>query len=105
MSISVGFVVSVKGTDIIIQMHEDCNKVTYRVNGELYHGVAIRECVSIKTGIYNIVCRVEGEYLDEKRSYIDKQDETKYVRNILAKPIGYIEKETFNEGGKIFAHD
>jgi hypothetical protein len=100
MSIQVGFVTSVKGTDVIIQMNEDCNKVTYRFNGELYHGVAIRECVSIRTGVYNIVCMVEGEYLDQNIYYENQQEKKIYIRNVIAKPIGYIDNGRFNEGTK-----
>ncbi len=100
MSVQVGFVSSVQGTNIIIQMDEDCNKILYRYNGELYHGVAIREYLSIKTGIYDIVCRVEGEYLDEKYFQINAQEEKEYIRRVQVKPIGYIENEEFKEGAR-----
>ena len=100
MSMQVGFVTSVKGTDVIIQMNESCNKVLYRLNGEFFHGVAIRELISIKSGIYNIVCNVEGEYLDVKKYYENDQDKTIYIRNALLKPIGYIDNSKFYEGTK-----
>ena len=100
MSISVGFVVSVMGTDIIIQMDEDSNKTTYRYNGDLYRGVAIRECIMIKSGVYNIVCKVEGEYLDESKFIKDGADNKLYIRKVLTKPIGYMERGIFYDGNK-----
>lgn len=100
MSINIGFVSSVIGTDIIVQMYEESNKNTYRHNGELYHGVAIRECVKIKSGLYDIVCKVEGEYLDENKYITDNQDKKIYIRKVSAKPIGYLENGEFFDGTK-----
>lgn len=100
MSISIGFVVSVMGTDIIIQMDEESNKTTYRYNGDLYRGVAIRECIMIKSGVYNIVCKVEGEYLDESKYIKDGADNKLYIRKVLTKPIGYMERGNFYDGNK-----
>ena len=100
MSINIGFVSSVIGTDIIVRMYEESNKNTYRFNGELYHGVAIRECIKIKSGLYDIVCKVEGEYLDENKYIIDNQDKNIYIRKVSAKPIGYLENGEFFDGTK-----
>lgn len=100
MSINIGYISSVIGTDIIIQMHEESNKNTYRRNGELYHGVAIRECIKVKSGLYDIVCKVEGEYLDETKYIVDNQDKIIYTRKVLVKPIGYIENGMFFDGNK-----
>lgn len=100
MSINIGYISSVIGTDIIIQMYEDSNKTTYRYNGELYHGVAIRECIKIKSGLYDIVCKVEGEYLDDDKFIKDNQDKPIYTRKVLVKPIGYIENDIFFDGNK-----
>lgn len=100
VSINIGFVSSVIGTDIIVQMYEDSNKNTYRRNGELYHGVAIRECIKIKSGLYDIVCKVEGEYLDEEKYNTDNQEKKIYTRKVLIKPIGYLENGYFFDGTK-----
>ena len=81
-------------------MYEESNKNTYRFNGELYHGVAIRECIKIKSGLYDIVCKVEGEYLDENKYIIDNQDKNIYIRKVSAKPIGYLENGEFFDGTK-----
>lgn len=100
MSINIGYISSVIGTDIIVQMHEESNKNTYRHNGELYHGVAIRECIKVKSGLYDIVCKVEGEYLDDTKYTIDNQGKKIYTRKVLVKPIGYIENGWFFDGNK-----
>ena len=100
VSINIGYISSVIGTDIIVQMHEESNKNTYRHNGELYHGVAIRECIKVKSGLYDIVCKVEGEYLDDTKYTIDNQGKKIYTRKVLVKPIGYIENGEFFDGNK-----
>lgn len=100
MSINIGYISSVIGTDIIVQMHEESNKNTYRHNGELYHGVAIRECIKVKSGLYDIVCKVEGEYLDDTKYIIDNQGKKIYTRKVLVKPIGFIENGMFFDGNK-----
>ena len=100
MSISIGFVVSVIGTDIVIQMDEESNKTTYRYNGDLYRGVAIRECIIIQSGIYKIVCKVEGEYLDESKFIEEGRENKKYIRKVRTKPIGYMENNIFYDGNK-----
>lgn len=100
MSIPIGFVTSVMGTDIIIQMNEESNKTTYRYNGDLYRGVAIRECIKIQSGVYSIVCKVEGEYLDESKFIEDGCENKIYIRKVLTKPIGYLEQRNFYHGNK-----
>lgn len=100
MSIPIGFIASVMGTDIIIQMYEESNKTTYRYDGDLYRGVAIRECIKIQSGVYSIVCKVEGEYLDESKFIKDGCEKKIYIRKVLTKPIGYLEQRKFYHGNK-----
>ena len=99
MTIRVGEVIAINGVKVILRIDEDSSKETIFFEGEKYKGVSIREFLSIQRGFRNIVCIVEGEYLDESR--IDTQDgKTAYVRKVDARPIGYFENGTFFEGIK-----
>lgn len=99
MSIKIGEVVSVKGVSISIRMFEESNKDTLFYTGEKLKGVSIREHLLIQRGFVDIVCIVEGEYLDEKRFEQDG-NKTIYVRNVEVKPIGYFKEGQFYEGVK-----
>lgn len=99
MSIRVGEVIAVHGTKVILKIDEQSSKETLFFNGERYKGVSIREYISIQRGFRDIICMVEGEYLDENR--IDKSGgQTSYVRKVEARPIGYFDKDGFSQGIK-----
>lgn len=66
MSIAIGEVISVRGTNIIIALYEESNKETLFYNGEKFNGVSIQEFILIRRGFRDIVARVQGEYLDER---------------------------------------
>ena len=99
MTICVGEVVAVAGVTITIRIFDDSNKDTLFIEGKKYRGVSIREYITIQRGFRDIICLVQGEYLDEKRFYED-QSHTYFVRKIDVKPIGYLEDGKFCEGIK-----
>ena len=99
MTIHVGEVISVNGINITIKVFEDSNKETLFYKGEKYKGISIREYLTIQRGFIDIVCIVEGEYLDENKSEIDGNKKY-FVRKINAKPIGYFQNNFFFEGIK-----
>lgn len=99
MSIKVGEVIAVHGVKITLKIFEDSNKDTLYYNGDKYKGVSIREYISIQRGFRDIVCIIEGEYLDENKVE-EEGNKTYYIRKIEAKPIGYFEQEKFYEGIK-----
>jgi uncharacterized protein len=100
MSIYVGDVIAVQGTKIVLRIVEDSSKETLYFDGAKYRGISIREFISIRRGFRDIVCLVEGEFLDETR--IDGSPEGKfgYVRKVEVRPIGYFEAGVFKEGIK-----
>nr|SHO15901.1 Putative uncharacterized protein [Moritella viscosa]SHO17664.1 Putative uncharacterized protein [Moritella viscosa] len=59
----------------------------------------MREHVSIQRGFRDIICIVEGEYLDERR-FQDNPDKIEYIRKVNARPLGYIENNQFFQGIK-----
>jgi DNA helicase HerA-like ATPase len=96
MAIIVGEVIAIKGIKVSIRVFEESNKDTLFFDGAKYKGISIREYVQIERGFKKIICIVEGEYLDEK--LID--DESRHLRTVDLKPIGYFESGKFFEGIK-----
>lgn len=99
MTICVGEVVAVEGTKITIRIFEESNRDTLFLSGEKYKGVSIREYLSIQRGFKDIVCLVQGEYLDERRVEGDGGS-SYFVRRVEVKPIGFLEEGRFREGIK-----
>lgn len=99
MSIFVGEVTAVNGIQITLTVDETSNKDTIFYEGQRYKGISIREYVSIQRGFRDIVCIVEGEYLDERR-FQENSDKIEHVRKVHVRPIGYIENGNFFEGIK-----
>lgn len=99
MSIVVGEVIAVSGVRISLRIFEDSNHETIFYEGVKYRGVSLREHVSIQRGFIDIVCLVEGEFLDEKRHEADAE-KTYYIRKVNLRPIGYIVDDKFFEGVK-----
>jgi uncharacterized protein len=99
VSIKVGEVIAVKGVIVTLKIFEDSNKDTLYFDGDKYKGVSIREYISIQRGFRDIICIIEGEYLDENKVE-GEENKTYYIRKIEAKPIGYFEQNQFYEGIK-----
>lgn len=99
MSIVVGEVIAVSGIRISLRIFEDSSQETIFYEGVKYRGVSLREHISIQRGFIDIVCLVEGEYLDERRMEADAE-KTQYIRKVDVRPIGYIVDDNFFEGVK-----
>ncbi|EKB17157.1 helicase HerA domain-containing protein [Aeromonas veronii] len=97
MSIAIGEVISVRGTNIIIALYEESNKETLFYNGEKFNGVSIQEFILIRRGFRDIVARVQGEYLDER---VKDELNNCYIRKVELVPIGYFYFDIFHEGIK-----
>ena len=99
MSIQVGEVIAVNGVKITLKIDEDSSKETLFYKGEKYKGVSIREYISIQRGFRDIICVVEGEYLDESRVEHDGR-KVEHIRKVDARPIGYFHRKEFKQGIK-----
>ncbi|EGR0521029.1 ATP-binding protein [Vibrio cholerae] len=100
MSINVGEVIAVRGTQVTLRIYEESSLETMFHDGKKYKGVSIREYIGIKRGFCLIVCIVEGEYLDENRFELEDK-KIQYIRKVEAKPIGYFEQSKFKDGIKL----
>lgn len=99
MSIRVGEVIAVQGTKVVVKIDEQSSKETLFHGGEKYKGVSIREYLSIQRGFRDIICMVEGEYLDESR--VDTADgKATFIRKVEARPIGFFDRSGFTQGIK-----
>ncbi|MCJ7871459.1 ATP-binding protein [Phaeobacter sp. J2-8] len=99
MSIQIGEVVAVMGVEVSVKAFENSNHETHFFNGKKFKGISIREFVSISHGFREIVCTVEGEYLDE-RHYELEASEKLFTRKLKLRPIGYFEDDEFKDGIK-----
>ena len=99
MSIQIGEVVAVMGVEVSVRAFENSNHETHFFNGKKFKGVSIRAFVSISHGFREIVCTVEGEYLDE-RHYEREASEKIFTRKLKLRPIGYFEDDEFKDGIK-----
>jgi DNA helicase HerA-like ATPase len=99
MNIRVGEVIAVHGVKVTLRIDEESSKESLYFKGDKYKGVSIREYIAIQRGFRNIVCLVEGEYLDENR--VDGTGvKATYIRKVDARPIGYFEGSEFRHGIK-----
>lgn len=99
MTIVVGEVIAVTGIKISLRIFEDSSQETIFYEGVKYRGVSLREHVSIQRGFIDIVCLIEGEYLDERK--VDAEgDKNLYIRKVDVRPIGFIVDGKFSEGVK-----
>lgn len=95
----VGEVIAVAGTKVTLRIDEESSKEVLFFRGERLKGISIREYLAISRGFRDIICMVEGEFLDERRSETDGV-RTEYVRRVEARPIGYFEDGRFMHGIK-----
>ncbi len=99
MSIRVGEVIAVHGTKVVLKIDEQSSKETLFRDGDKYKGVSIREYLAIQRGFRDIICMVEGEYLDESR--METPDgKAAFVRKVEARPIGFFDRNVFTQGIK-----
>lgn len=99
MSIRVGEVIAVSGVRITLKIDDDSSKETLFYAGEKYKGVSIREYIAVQRGFRDIICVIEGEYLDESRVE-GEGGKVVYVRKVDARPIGYFHRNEFQQGIK-----
>jgi uncharacterized protein len=99
MSIPIGDVISVFGVEVSIKAFESSNLETHFHDGKRFKGVSIREFIAIEHGFREIVCTVEGEYLDESKFETEGANRN-YIRKLKARPFGYFEDGSFKNGIK-----
>lgn len=97
--IEIGHVTAVVGIEITIKANTNSNLETHFFRGAAFKGVSIREFIAIDHGFREVVCLVEGEYLDDRVKEGDGPEQH-YVRKLKVRPIGYFEDGKFSDGIK-----
>lgn len=95
----IGEVTAVMGIEVTLRAYESSNLETHFVAGKRFKGVSIRELIAIEHGFHDIICIVEGEYLDERNIEKDGAN-TVYVRKLKTRPLGYFSGGKFKDGIK-----
>lgn len=99
MTVRVGEVIAVRGVQVTLRIDENSNHETLYYRGQKFKGVSIREYLAIRRGFREIVCMIEGEYLDENR--VDRSEGSeRYIRKVEARPIGHFDESGFKQGIK-----
>ena len=100
MTINVGEVIAVRGVNITLRIFDESSKDVLFYQGKKLKGISIREFVTIQRGFKDIVCMVEGEYLDDSKYETNATEKKIYIRKVEVKPIGYFDDGAFIEGIK-----
>lgn len=101
MQLIIGYVTAVRGTTVRAIVHPNLYQTTYIHDGGLYRGVAINEFIVIKKGYHDIIGKIEGEEIVEKKFFDEsKPNNDKFDRFIDIKIIGYILDGKFRSGIK-----
>ncbi|EAQ1305113.1 ATP-binding protein, partial [Klebsiella pneumoniae] len=69
MQFIIGYVTAVRGTSVRAIVHPNLYQTTYIYDGRLYRGVAINEFIVIKKGYHDIIGKIEGEEIIEKKNF------------------------------------
>lgn len=101
MRFVIGYVTAVRGTSIRALIHPNLYQTTYIHDGCLYRGVAINELIVIKKGFHDIIGKIEGEEIIEKKAFTESQpNQEKFDRFVDIKVIGYVLDKKFHSGVK-----
>ncbi|EMF7564971.1 ATP-binding protein [Serratia marcescens] len=101
MQLIIGYVTAVRGTTVRAIVHPNLYQTTYIHDGSLYRGVAINEFIVIKKGYHDIIGKIEGEEIIEKKFFDESMpNNDKFDRFIDIKIIGYILDGKFRSGIK-----
>ena len=99
----VGEVVSVKGRNVEIKVDKEKNTSHLLYRGELLKNISVGGFVKIVKGFTIIVGKVEGEYIDENKTYTNKEyvNEKERISRILnISLLGYFTQNKFKRGIK-----
>lgn len=101
MQFIIGYATAVRGTSVRAIVHPNLYQTTYIYDGRLYRGVAINEFIVIKKGYHDIIGKIEGEEIIEKKNFDNSQpNHEKFDRFVDIKIIGYISENKFKSGIK-----
>ena len=100
----VGNVISIDGLRISVLMNEQSNLESFHYNGIIYDGISIGSYIGIIRGSHKVICRVEKEFLQDKKGEPSVQEfsRERFERYVEVSLIGDIYKGRFEFGIKRF---
>ena len=99
----VGEVISVDGRKVRVKVDKSKNSSHTLYNGELLKNISVGSYIKIIKGYTKIIGKVEGEYVDEDKNYLNKdylKQSDKIYRTLVVTMLGFFNKEKFERGIK-----
>jgi len=99
----IGQVISVDGRKIKVSVNKMKNSSHTMYKGELLKNISVGSYIKIIKGFTKIIGKVEGEFVDEDKSYIKKdykKESDKIRRTLIVSMLGFFKGERFERGIK-----
>jgi hypothetical protein len=99
----VGQVISIDGRKVRIKVDKSKNSSHTLYQGELLKNISVGSYVKIIKGFTKIIGKVEGEYVEEDRKFLNKEysnQSDKIYRTLLVSMLGFFKGEKFERGIK-----
>ncbi len=99
----IGEVISVDGRRVKVSVNKMKNSSHTMYKGELLKNISVGSYIKIIKGFTKIIGKVEGEFVDEDKSYIDKdykKESDKIRRTLVVSMLGFFKGEKFERGIK-----
>ncbi|MDD5596465.1 MAG: ATP-binding protein [Victivallaceae bacterium] len=99
----IGEVISVDGRKIKIRVDKAKNTSYTLFKGQLLKNISVGSYVKILKGFSKIICKVDGEFIDEDKHFTDKDYKNakdKISRTLAVSILGFFEGENFERGIK-----
>jgi hypothetical protein len=99
----IGQVISVDGRKVKVSVNKMKNSSHTMYKGELLKNISVGSYIKIIKGFTKIIGKVEGEFVDEDKSYINKEyknEGDKIRRTLIVSMLGFFKGEKFERGIK-----
>jgi len=99
----IGQVISVDGRKVKVSVNKMKNSSHTMYKGELLKNISVGSYIKIIKGFTKIIGKVEGEFVDEDKSYIGKDyknESDKIRRTLIVSMLGFFKGERFERGIK-----
>lgn len=99
----IGEVISVDGRKVRVKVDKSKNTSHTLYKGELLKNISVGSYIKIIKGYTKIIGKVEGEYVEEDKNYLNKdylKQSDKIYRTLVISMLGFFNKEKFERGIK-----
>ncbi len=99
----IGEVISVDGRKVKVSVNKMKNSSHTMYKGDLLKNISVGSYIKIIKGFTKIIGKVEGEFVDEDKSYIEKdykKESDKIRRTLIVSMLGFFKDDRFERGIK-----